>query len=424
MRLTTLLCLASLASPGCTFAPAFLATRIRCSLRLASSHAEANTEYTDLCDVNSLPKPGSTSMLRPKLNVPVAVAVDATDNIHVLQDTVPAIGHTLSAWGVVDGQVKVVFDKVTGRKYRLTDGELRATRIPRRGFTWDETGVSGLFVRCLLRPSPIPLQVLTWQLSPDGAMLQVNLNRSIISENSGVIVPRKSFIRRAIAQRLLKLSSKDSRPPKQTKRGLFRKMQFWRRSKWPIGSTIFTITYKKLPKIRVPPGCPPAPRESMGIIVATRDGIELGRSQFKRINSESTLSVQDSDMETLLDDTFGSDAVAALVAEGGGKRVAPLVSLFVEPAERRNDVGDALFRAMLRESRACGNDYALLVHQDNGSGKLIRWYEGMGFKLLPDDNPIKVKDSMLVRLPRDVDDEFYMGTIRSACDVYDGQALK
>ena len=423
MRLATLLCLASLACLGCAFAPATSSTTSRCTSILPSNYAEATPDFIDLCDVKSLPKPGSTKMLRPKNDIPVAVAVDATDNIHVLHDTVPAIGHPISAWGVVDGQVKVVFDKVTGRKYKLSDGELRATRIPRRGFTWDETGVSGLLVRCLLRPSAVPLQVLPWQLSSDGTKLQVDLTHSASTRNKEAVAPRKSFIRRSIAQRLFKVSDKSSRPPNQTRRSLFRKLQFWRRSRWPIGSAVFTITYKKLPKVRVPPGCPPAPRESMGIIVATRDGIELGRSQFKRIESKSAHNIIDSDMEALLDDTFGPDAVASLVAEGGGKRVAPLVSLFVEPAERRNHVGDALFRAMLRESRACGNDYALLVHQDNGSGKLIRWYEGMGFKLLPDDNPIKVKDSMLVRLPRDVDDEFYMGTIRSACDVYDGKAL-
>jgi GNAT superfamily N-acetyltransferase len=354
----------------------------------------------------------------------VAVAVDAVGGIHVLRDIVPAIGHAISAWGVVDGQVKVVFDKVTGRKYYLRNGELRATRVSRRGLTWDETGLSGVLVRCLLRPSSIPLKVLPWQLSPDGATLQVNLNDDTASEDYKVTPPRNNFILRAVAQRLLRVSDNTSHRPTRTGQGLFRKLQVWRRPKWPSGTTVFSITYEKLPKIRVPPGFPPAPRESMGIIVGSRDGVELGRSQFKRIDDAAGRTMQDPAMEALLDDTFGPDLVAAGVADGGGKRVSPLVSLFVEPAERRNRVGDALFRAMLRESRACGNDYALLVHQDNGSGKLIRWYEGMGFKLLPEGNAIGVEDSMLARLPRDVNDAFYMETIRSACDVYDGMALK
>ena len=82
-----------------------------------------------------------------------------------------------------------------------------------------------------------------------------------------------------------------------------------------------------------------------------------------------------------------------------------------------------MFRAMLRETRASGCEYALLVHQDNGSGKLVRWYEGMGFKLLPPGNAVGLKDGMLAALPPDIDGPFYMDPIRAAADVYDGRLL-
>ena len=105
--------------------------------------------------------------------------------------------------------------------------------------------------------------------------------------------------------------------------------------------------------------------------------------------------------------------------------VAPLVSLFVEPAERRYGIGDALFRAMLRESRRCGYKFALLKAEDNGSGKLIKWYENMGFALLPDDNTLGLTDGayMVSLLPVDPDDEYYMGAIRAVASTYDGNKL-
>jgi hypothetical protein len=62
--------------------------------------------------------------------------------------------------------------------------------------------------------------------------------------------------------------------------------------------------------------------------------------------------------------------------------------------------------------------------QDNGSGKLIRWYEAMGFKLLPEPNEIGVEKGMLVALPTDPDDPYYMNAIRAAVDVYNGRPLK
>jgi N-acetylglutamate synthase-like GNAT family acetyltransferase len=132
-------------------------------------------------------------------------------------------------------------------------------------------------------------------------------------------------------------------------------------------------------------------------------------------------------MNVLLENTFGPSGELAFVdrLSNGSRRVGPLVSLFVEPSERGNGLGEALFRAMMRESRVSGNDFALLVHQDNGSGKLIRWYQMMGFKLLPTDNAIGVEKGMICVLPRDVDGAFYWDSIRAASSnvVYSGHMI-
>lgn len=61
--------------------------------------------------------------------------------------------------------------------------------------------------------------------------------------------------------------------------------------------------------------------------------------------------------------------------------------------------------------------------QDNGSGRLVAWYEAMGFRLVPEEAGIQVEDGMLARLPADCDDEFYMAAIRAVAAVYDGEAL-
>ena len=47
----------------------------------------------------------------------------------------------------------------------------------------------------------------------------------------------------------------------------------------------------------------------------------------------------------------------------------------------------------------------------------------MGFKLLPADNLIGVKDGMIAPLPEDPFDPFYMDPIRAVADVYDGHLL-
>ena len=118
--------------------------------------------WQDLCPISALPESGSCGLLRPQPELPVVVAVDNIGDVHVLYDIVPCVGHRLSDWGVVDGQVQVVLDRVTRRKYYLADGTVRGAKTA-RGPLWDTTGLAGAAIRIFLRPRPVPLEVLHWR---------------------------------------------------------------------------------------------------------------------------------------------------------------------------------------------------------------------------------------------------------------------
>ncbi len=66
----------------------------------------SGSEWLDLCSMSDLPLPGSIYLQRPVSHIPVAVAVDSVSGVHALLDVFPSIGHKLSSFGVVDGQVQ------------------------------------------------------------------------------------------------------------------------------------------------------------------------------------------------------------------------------------------------------------------------------------------------------------------------------
>lgn len=66
----------------------------------------SGSEWLDLCSMSDLPLPGSIYLQRPVSQIPVAVAVDSVSGVHALLDAFPSIGHKLSSFGVVDGQVR------------------------------------------------------------------------------------------------------------------------------------------------------------------------------------------------------------------------------------------------------------------------------------------------------------------------------
>ena len=59
------------------------------------------------------------------------------------------------------------------------------------------------------------------------------------------------------------------------------------------------------------------------------------------------------------------------------------------------------FKEAMRACRALDFRYMLFVERDGGSGKLIRWYEAMGFRVVPPDVLPGLDRAMVGYLPSD-----------------------
>ena len=63
-----------------------------------------------------------------------------------------------------------------------------------------------------------------------------------------------------------------------------------------------------------------------------------------------------------------------------GAQDAKVFNLNVDPRHRGEGGGRELLRAMAREGMREGRSVLRLTSEDRGSGRLTRWYEGMGFR--------------------------------------------
>ena len=76
-------------------------------------------------------------------------------------------------------------------------------------------------------------------------------------------------------------------------------------------------------------------------------------------------------MDTLLGNLYNDDRENILVGV--------LVYMWVQPYLRNNRLGDFLLQLVTEESLLLGYEYLLLVHDDQGSGKLVEFYQRRGF---------------------------------------------
>ena len=70
-------------------------------------------------------------------------------------------------------------------------------------------------------------------------------------------------------------------------------------------------------------------------------------------------------------------------------------------AARGRNIGEVLFKEAMRACRALDFRYMLFVERDGGSGKLIKWYEAMGFRVVPPDVLPGLDRAMVGYLPPD-----------------------
>jgi GNAT superfamily N-acetyltransferase len=62
---------------------------------------------------------------------------------------------------------------------------------------------------------------------------------------------------------------------------------------------------------------------------------------------------------------------------------AAIIYMFVEESFRSRNVGTLALDVILTIHSLQGCDFTLLVADDNGSGKLVKWYEQHGFSQAP-----------------------------------------
>ena len=73
-------------------------------------------------------------------------------------------------------------------------------------------------------------------------------------------------------------------------------------------------------------------------------------------------------------------AIEAIEGTMGDWSLGLLVYMYVHPSLRRQGLGDALLQQCLDECRMRGNSHVLLVHDDQGSGRLVQFYQSRGFR--------------------------------------------
>lgn len=75
----------------------------------------------------------------------------------------------------------------------------------------------------------------------------------------------------------------------------------------------------------------------------------------------------------------GNRELGSVEVLDAGRDAVQVINLKVDPEQRGHGLGDQLMRAAALEGMRMGKSRVTLESQDNGSGKLTRWYEGMGF---------------------------------------------
>ena len=73
-------------------------------------------------------------------------------------------------------------------------------------------------------------------------------------------------------------------------------------------------------------------------------------------------------------------AIEGIEGTEGDWSLGLLVYMYVHPSLRRRGLGDVLLQQCLDECRMRGNSHVLLVHDDQGSGRLVQFYQSRGFR--------------------------------------------
>jgi GNAT superfamily N-acetyltransferase len=77
------------------------------------------------------------------------------------------------------------------------------------------------------------------------------------------------------------------------------------------------------------------------------------------------------------------EEIYSIALEGRSVGSAAIIYMFVEPSHRKQGIGELALEVISVIHAVQGCDFTLLVADDNGSGKLVEWYEQHGFNRAP-----------------------------------------
>jgi hypothetical protein len=99
--------------------------------------------------------------------------------------------------------------------------------------------------------------------------------------------------------------------------------------------------------------------------------VKIGRFGITTENGPPVLSIQET-----VQDLYGLDPNVMV-------RTAAIIYMFVEPEYRHREVGTLALQVITLMHSIQGCDFTVLVADDNGSGKLVEWYQQHGYMLAP-----------------------------------------
>jgi hypothetical protein len=99
--------------------------------------------------------------------------------------------------------------------------------------------------------------------------------------------------------------------------------------------------------------------------------VKIGRFGITTENGPPVLSIQET-----VHDLYGLDPNVFV-------RTAAIIYMFVEPEYRQRELGTLALQVIPLMHSIQGCDFTVLVADDNGSGKLVEWYQRHGYMLAP-----------------------------------------
>mmetsp|Transcript_20250 Transcript_20250/g.58098 ORF Transcript_20250/g.58098 Transcript_20250/m.58098 type:complete len:277 (-) Transcript_20250:267-1097(-) len=110
----------------------------------------------------------------------------------------------------------------------------------------------------------------------------------------------------------------------------------------------------------------------------------LRRKQIARFGITTVRGPPAPPIEETVTDVYGNTQFPL-----GGIGSAAIIYMFVEEEYRKRGIGELALQVISAIHTVAGCDFTLLVADDNGSGKLVEWYERNGFSRAP-----KLQDMM------------------------------